>query len=134
MKRPLRGCLWTLGVLLGIFLLILILDSAVPSKAVRDLPDEATEVEEYYKDFGMTGDFKRLLKARIPEHQLAEYARKVGATDKLEVGVERDDISWTGGISWFSPNAPPKYIHREQGYRILIGWEDGFLYFEAIAW
>ena len=120
--------------LLGIVLLILVLDKVIPSKAIRDLPDDATEVEEYYKDFGFTGDFTRVLKARIPEHQVAEYARKVGATEKVEEGKASDYPSWTRSVSWFSPKAPPRYFHHEQSYRILIGWEDGFVYLDAVAW
>jgi hypothetical protein len=134
MKKPSRGCLWILGVLCTAILVILVIDKIVPSKAVRDLPDGATEIHEYYKDFGITGDFSRLLKARIPRDQVQPYALRVGASNEEQGNAGKDYLSWTGGPDWWSPKAPPLYFHQEQGYRILVGWEDGFVYFDAVAW
>lgn len=134
MKKPSRGCLWTLGVLCAAVLAVLVIDKIVPSKAVRNLPEGATEVQEYYRDAGMTGDFSRLLKARIPREQVEAYALRVGASNR-EVGkVGQDYSSWVNGPDWWSPRNPPLYFHYEQGYRILVGWEDGFVYFDAVAW
>lgn len=76
MKKLSRGCSWTLAVVAAGSLLIWILDHVVPSSAVRNLPKGASDINEFYRDSGMSGDFIRLLKARIPREQVAEYAGK----------------------------------------------------------
>jgi hypothetical protein len=128
MKKPSRGCLWTLGVLCTAVLAVLVFDKIVPSKAVRDLPTGATDIQEYYEDFGITGDFTRVLKARIPREQVQAYALRVGAPNQEQGKAGKDYVSWAGGPDWWSPKEPPLYFHYEQGYRILVGWEDGFVY------
>lgn len=134
MKKPSRGCLWTLGVLCAAVIAVLVIDKIIPSKAMRNLPEGATEVQEYYRDAGMTGDFSRLLKARIPREEVEAYAMKVGALNREEGNAGHDYSSWVSGPDWWSPKEPPLYFHYEQGYRILVGWEDGFVYFDAVAW
>jgi hypothetical protein len=134
MKKPSRGCLWTLGVLCAAVLVVLVIDKNVPSKAVRELPEGATEVQEYYRDGGITGDFSRILKARIPREQVEAYALRVGALNREEGKAGQDYSSWVGGPDWWSPKEPPLFFRYEQGYRILVGWEDGFVYFDAVAW
>ena len=134
MKKLSRGCLWTLGVLCVAALAVLVIDKIVPSKAVRNLPEGATGILEYYKVFGITGDFSRLLRARVPREQVEAYAVRVGAPNREQGNAGKDYVSWTGGPDWWSPKDPPLYFHYEQGYRILVGWEDGFVYFDAVAW
>ena len=134
MKKPSLGCLWTLGVLCAAVFTVLVIDKIVPSKAVRDLPEGAAEIQEYYEITGITGDFRRLLKARIPREQVEAYAVRVGASNPEQGKAGRDYFSWVGGPDWWSPKQPPLYFHYEQGYRILVGWEDGFVYFDVVAW
>jgi hypothetical protein len=121
-------------VLCAAVLAVLVFDKIVPSKAVRALPEGATDVQEYYRDAGMTGDFSRLLKARIPRNEVEAYAFKMGAQNRVEGNAGQDYPSWVSGPDWWSPKEPPHYFHHEQGYRILVGWEDGFVYFDAVAW
>ncbi|MBK1789984.1 hypothetical protein [Persicirhabdus sediminis] len=134
MKKPSRGCFWILGIICVAILIVVVLDTFLPSKAVRNLPEGATDIQEHYEDVGFTGDFVRVVKARIPESEVAEYARRVGATRKEAGGAGSDYFSWTGAASWFAPENPPMYFHYEPGYRILVGWEDGYVYFDAAAW
>ena len=134
MNKPSRGRLWSLGALCAIILGLFVIDKVVPSKAVRFLPKGATEIQEDYKVVGISGDFHRLLKARIPKNQVAEYARKVGAPNKEQGGAERDYFSWSGGPQWFSPKEPPLYYSSEKRTRTLVGWEKGFVYFDVVAW
>ena len=132
MKKPSRGCLCTLGVIAAALLTIGIVDTVVPSGAVRALPKGATDIQEYYRDAGMSGDFTRLLKARIPRENVAEYARKVGATDKKEGRAGRVYASWGGfKTKWWNPQEAPLYFSLEGDTSVLVGWEDGFVYFEA---
>lgn len=129
-----RGCIWILGVICLAIITIVVIDVFLPSKAVRNLPDGATEVQEHYSDVGITGDFVRLVKARVPESEVADFARRVGATSEETGGAGSDYFSWSGAASWFSPQKPPMYFHSEPGYRILVGWEDGYVYFDVVAW
>jgi hypothetical protein len=121
-------------VLCAAVIAVLVIDMIIPSKAMRNLPEGATEVQEYYRDAGMTGDFSRLLKARIPREEVEAYAMKVGALNREEGNAGHGYSSWVSGPDWWSPKEPPLYFHYEQGYRILVGWEDGFVYFDAVAW
>ena len=132
MKKPSRGCLWTLGVILGGIVVILLFDTLVPSSAVRNLPKSATEIQEFYREAGMTVDFTRLLKARIPKEDVPEYARRVGAIHKEAGRAGHDYTSWIGyGPEWWDPKEPPMYYFYEGDTRILVGWERGFVYFDA---
>ena len=133
MKKPSRGCLWTLGVLCALVVGLYIADKLIPPKAVRCLPEGATEIQENYKVVGLTADFVRVLKARIPKEQVAEYARKVGAIYPEQGGAGRDYIGWTGP-AWFSPTEPPLFYYSEKDSVILVGWEKGYVYFCAAAW
>jgi hypothetical protein len=134
MKKPSRGCLWTLGVICTVVFALLIADKIVPSKAVRELPDGAKDIQEYYKVVGINGDFRRLLKARIPREQVEAYALRVGAPNREQGKAGKDYFSWVGGPEWWAPKEPPLYYHYEQGYRILVGWEADFVYFDVVAW
>lgn len=129
-----RGCLVIVGVVFVAVLVIMLLDKVIPSKVIRELPDGATEIQEFYKDSGFTGDFRRLLKARIPEDQVAGYARRLGAVSKEAGGAGHEYFSWSSGPSWFDPNSAPRFYFYEPQYRVLVGWEDGFVYFDEVAW
>lgn len=132
MKKPSRGCLWTLGVIAAVFLTIWIVDTVVPSRAVRALPKGATDIQEYHREAGMTGDFTRILKARIPREGVEEYARKVGATHKNNGRAMHVYASWGGyKTKWWNPQEVLLFFCLAGGTTVLVGWEDGFVYFEA---
>lgn len=134
MKKLSRGCSWTLAVVAAGSLLIWLLDHVVPSSAVRNLPKGASDINEFYRDSGMSGDFIRLLKARIPREQVAEYARKVGATHKVEPGKPWTHKSWIRfDLDWWKPKQEPQYYSPDGNARIMVGWEDGYVYFSASA-
>ena len=132
MKKPSRGCLRTLGVVLAGLVAIWLIDKFVPSDAVRNLPKSASEIQEYYHEAGMTVDFTRLLKARVPKEAVPEYARSVGAIHKEEGRAGHDYTSWVGhGPDWWDPKEPPIFYFYEGDTRILVGWENGFVYYDA---
>jgi hypothetical protein len=82
----------------------------------------------------MTGDFLRLLKPRIPKEEVAGYARKVGATNQERGAAGPGYVSWSGGPKWFNPENPPLFFSSEKRTLTLVGWENGFVYFDAVAW
>jgi hypothetical protein len=134
MKKTSRGCLWALGATALFIAMFLLIQSFRPSLPVRMLPKGAAEIQEYYKDYGMTGDFIRLMKARIPENQVEDYARRMGATQKAS-GSPGERVSWSSlGPGWWRPRKPPLYFLKEREYQMLVGWEDGFVYVEIGAW
>jgi hypothetical protein len=88
-------------VLCAAVIAVLVIDMIIPSKAMRNLPEGATEVQEYYRDAGMTGDFSRLLKARIPREEVEAYAMKVGALNREEGNAghgEGAGMLWTRNV------------------------------------
>ena len=112
------------------------ISKGMPSSAKTSLPSTATEVQEYYEDsFLPPGEFHRVLKARMPRHEVEAYAHRVGATKKESGQTGKEFFSWCGGFpEWFNPQEDPLYYYYEQQYRILVGWEDGYVYFDAMAW
>ena len=106
-----------------------------PSLARTSLPDTATEIQEYYENtFLPPGEFHRLLKARMPRHEVEAYAHRVGATKRESGQTGKEFFSWAGAEEWFTPQEDPLYYYHERQYRILVGWEDGYVYFDARAW
>ena len=134
MKNLSRRSLLILGIVFSGCIIAFLTYTLFQSKAVRSLPRGATEIQEYYEGTGMSGDFSRLLKARIAEEDLAVYARKVGAVHRDDGNIGLPATSWSSGPAWFNPKNPPKYSYHEQEYRILVGWEDGFVYLDVVQW
>jgi len=125
-------------IILGIF----IADKVIPSRARRALPSSATNIQEYYADFGITGDFVRVLKAHLPESDFQIYADNLGLTkyDPAVQGSEYDTIKTGAGDvpKWWEQPQPMdncffKYTPGEDYYTRII-WNDGWVYFIAQSW
>ena len=119
--------------------LLIIVDKGVPSNARRALPESATEVQEYYSDSIFTGDFTRILKARLPEKDFPLYAKNLGLTEKYDSSKhnrrEHDDLETSmGGMpEWW--NEPMEldncYFLLDREYINRIKWKDGWVYYVA---
>lgn len=139
LKRPSPGflaCLFIFGIPYALGIYAYVGDRYMPSKVVRALPEGAMDIEEHYEGMGITGDSVRLVKARIPKNQVAAYATRMGAI--LPVDKERpwnNLVHWSSGPKWWSPPKDPLFFYSsEQGYRLLVGWENGFVYYDAFEW
>ncbi|MCH7226592.1 hypothetical protein [Haloferula sp. A504] len=100
---------------------------------MRTLPTGAADIQEFYRDH-WNGDFVRLVRAKIPESELREYALKVGAKKVVTEDHPAEIISWSHGPSWWSPEGLPRYCSSGPDQRVLVGWQDGYVYFDAAAW
>ena len=138
----LYGCLTPLILLALLILGIFVADKVIPSSARRALPSSATDIQEYYADFGMTGDFVRVLKARLPESDFPEYASNLSLTKYAPAihGAEYDTIKTGAGDvpKWWDQPQPMdncyfKYTPGED-YYTRITWSDGWVYFISQAW
>ena len=136
------GCLLPLVLIAILILGITIADKVIPSRARRALPSSGADVQEYYSDSGFTGDFVRVLKARLPEADFQQYASNLGLTkyDPAIHGAEYDTIKIGAGDVpkwWNDPremdNCYFKYTPGEE-YYTRITWKDGWVYFISQAW
>ena len=105
-----------------------------PSNARTRLPDTATEIQEFYEESLFPPEFNLLLKARIPEHEVEAYAQLMGAINKESGQTGKEFFSWSRNIDWFDPQEDPLYYHYEQQYRIIVGWENGYVYLDVCQW
>lgn len=139
LKGPSLGflvCLFIFGIPYAVGGYAYVGDTYMPSKVVRALPEGAMDIEEHYEWGGITGDFVRLVKARIPKDQVAAYAARMGATSPVKKEMSWENlVYWSGGPKWWKPPKDPLYFYSsEQGYRLLVGWENGFVYYDAVEW
>ena len=135
MKKNSKGCLIVLCIIATFILAVFIADKFIPSGAIQKLPSNASEIEEHYQSFGINGDYQRLLRAKIPQEEVEGYAKKLGATNEYNKdNASHFPSSWSRLDPWFAPQDPPLYYFQETGYRILIGWEDGYVYLDVFAW
>ena len=130
MKRRRAVAIWIIGALGMALLGIYVWDRFAPSLARRALPKSASEVQESYMEFG-TGDFIRVLKARVPREEVDLYATRVGA---LPPGgsVSAGMTSWPPSTApWWNPPQKPLYYHAVNRTAVAVGWFDGYVYFSA---
>lgn len=109
-------------------------ENGEPLLARTSLPSIATEIQEHYESTIIPPEFHSLVKARMPKDEVEAYAHKVGATIKETGETIGEYLSWVGGPTWFKPKKHPLYYYHEQQYRVLVGWEDGYVYFDATGW
>lgn len=99
-------------------------------------------MQEYYHD-SWTGDFVRLLKARLPQADFPQYAKNLGLTERFDPVIHADiggtihSLRFVAGKKWFDP--PPAdqttYFRHERGrhhsYSEVLWYSNGFVYFIA---
>ena len=116
-------------------------DALIPSVVRRALPATASEVHEYYNDSGFTGDFLRCLKAKMPQSEMPRFAAKLGLAQRYDPRKDaKSPVSFSAadGISWWSQpktlnGAYFKYTPGSESYSVAT-YQDGYVYFLAIAW
>jgi len=120
-----------------------IADKVIPSKARRALPSSATDIQEHYSDAGFTGDFTRVLKARLPEQDFLLYAKNLGLTEKYDPSKHDSISSHVGTIVGRVPNwwDDPRDLDNcyflytpDKDFMERIKWKNGWVYFLAISW
>jgi len=116
-------------------------NALTPSSVRQALPASASNVQEYYSDDGFHGDFVRCLQADMPQSEMPRFAAKLGLLQrynakrdaKLLLGFTTSDaISW-----WQLPTSlDGAYFEckpSSSSYS-LAKYENGHVYFKAIAW
>ena len=125
-------------VMIGVLGISLIAHRIIPSSEIRALPEQATEVQEFYKNYGL--DHVYVIKAKMPQHLVEAYAQKVGAEHEKSSGKMPMSFSSieTGGFpdrpGWWSPPSEILFFYNEPGFYRTIGWADGYMYYEEGSW
>lgn len=128
--------------LLPVFLLsvVAILDKVIPSAARRALPVTATDIQEYYDSSLPSGDYTRLLKARVPENQVAVFARKMGVTERYVARKHADlpVVIPSGEMPWWKPRARLEgalfFCPPGREFSAVALYSDGYLYYSEFKW
>jgi len=113
----------------------------LPRSARSALPNSATEVREYAWDDNFHGDFIRLLKAKMPESEMAAYAARLGLHERFDATLHSGlPLNFSGGekLDWWNPpdSLAGAYFKHEPGKEsfVMVGYRDGWVYFVATAW
>ena len=133
-KKTRWGCLAVLILLALPIGMVFITDPGDPDYAKINLPETATEIQEHYWSTSIPPEFHSILKARISRDEVEAYANKVGAIKKVSGKRGEYSMSWMGSLEWFSPKKEPLFYYHEQQYRIIVGWEDGYVYYDEMKW
>ncbi|MCF6312588.1 MAG: hypothetical protein L3J39_09070 [Verrucomicrobiales bacterium] len=130
--------LWVLSIPFAVGGYAVVADKYVPSRVIRALPEGATDVTEYYSGASFTGDFERIMKARIAKNQVEAYAMRLGANSPVVGKMSLRKLGWLGkptaGGQWWDPPKKPLFFHSEEGFRKLVGWKNGFVYVDVVMW
>jgi hypothetical protein len=108
--------------------------------AKRALPWSASEVREFYHDYGIIPDYTYALKAKLHHQQLESYAISLGLSRYFvdaepEHPIGFDDLVdaewWNPPASW--SNAYVDFQPENEHVR-LLRWSDGYVYFLSAGW
>ena len=107
------------------------------------LPEGLTEVKEYYRDTGLSGDYIRLLKAKASKEDYETLAQKLKLTQKYSEYLKTRKIN----IRKRAIHNPPDWWDEpmeshdfyfikdfNKEYERRLKWKDGWLYFATEAW
>lgn len=137
-KKPKLRLLWAL---VGVVVISLGVALLIPHPARSALPSSATEVREYAWDDNFHGDFFRLLKAKMPESDVAAYAARLGLRERYDTNTHGGlPLNFSGGekLDWWNPpdSLAGAYFKHEPGKEsfVMVGYRDGWVYFIAAAW
>ena len=149
LSRGKRIALTVLGVIIALPLVLvgglLVADKLIPSNVRKALPADATDVNEYYTDNLFLGDFVRYVKAKMPESEMPEFARKLSLSQRyspaavpVRPGFSLDFDGETRINSWWnsSPALNGAYIKIGPGTEAysIAKYANGYVYFKAISW
>ena len=137
------GCLTPLAVITLLVVGVWLADVLLPSHARRALPGSAYDIKEYYDGYGISGDFVRILKARLPESDFIKYAEALHLSEKYDPavhGLKYDAVKLGAGDVpdwWDEPRDMDNcYFSHTLGdeYVARVKWKNGWVYFIAQAW
>ena len=105
---------------------------------VHALSSFATDVQVYDGDVSPNGDFIRGIRARCSEAEFHRFARSEGllytGTGDLPAGCP----GWGGfPVAWWTPPRSSHgvyYSYEDGGYRRLLSYQDGVLYYDIFRW
>ncbi len=110
-----------------------------PSRARTALPWGATDVNEFYQDYGILPDFVRVLRARIDSDDFDGYARRLGLNRNYSTD-RSPAIQWPRNCNqdWWNPpesleNARYQYSDGDEYFAVAV-YHEGFVYFAASSW
>jgi hypothetical protein len=139
------GCLTPILAIVTLFAVAFLWDKFVPSSVRRALPPSASEVKEFYWEAGVTGDFTRCLKAKLPESDFPVFAKNLGLKTRFDPKIHGNvpladrGAGMTSEInSWWNPPAASgtTYLDYTPGdnYVSYLKYADGHVYFLAHEW
>lgn len=127
---------------LGIaFVGIWLADAYLPSRLRLSLPSSATEIQEYYREWG-NGDYTRILKARLPIEDYQRFANRLRFDGKYAItnGIPptRSRFPIVGGPPWWNPPDDPELANFKDDPRhdsaTSIRYKDGWVYYLSVSW
>ena len=130
-------------ILLIILTLLIFSCSEKTSYVKLMLPKTATEVKEHYQDRGFSGDYTRLIKAKVTKEEYEDYAIRLNLTDKysdyLKTNTHQSFMRENSNTPewWDEPKDLNDFyyvrdINKE--YERRLKWKDGWLYPATEAW
>ena len=134
------GCLAPVLIFGPLILVVLSLDSLIPSAARKALPSGAMDVQEYYSG---CVDFVRCLKAALPEEQYPLYAKNLGLQERFDPAMHAKfapaiDLGVGGAPSWWNPPSASSttYFEYTEGKQSIcvLKYANGHVYFMASSW
>jgi hypothetical protein len=127
-----------------ILTVLLLLSSCTKDSYARKLlPKGVTEIKEYYRDTGFSGDFIRLLKAKSSKEDYEVLATKLKLTEKFTDYVKTRKImirkrSIVNPPEWWDEpmDSNDYYFIKDisKEYEQRLKWKDGWLYLATEAW
>jgi hypothetical protein len=121
---------------LGLLILPNLLVRVIPSKAMRSLPESATDIHEEY-DGCVCYDFSRILQAKLAKVDYLKFIENYGGLTKYDKEVHGDDIlikincGHGQAPDWWTENnrnVDEGYFLPEAGdYFVSVKYIDGYL-------
>ena len=105
---------------------------------LRLLRFHGSDLREHYEGGGFTGDYVRCIRAKCTEELFHRYAQQQGLKHILSGSLPEGCAGWYSfSEPWWTP--PRSYggtycEFRPGGYRRLLAYSDGFLYYDISAW
>ena len=105
---------------------------------MRLLHSGASDIRNHYEDGGFTGDFARQIRATCSPEFFHEYARQQRLLPVENGTLPEGCPGWGYGAGrWWSPPRDytgAYYTFEKGGYRRLLAYRGGFLYYDICAW
>ncbi|MEI6071520.1 MAG: hypothetical protein WCS31_06990 [Verrucomicrobiae bacterium] len=146
MSRPLHpgvkwGCLVPIVPILIAIVGVVLLNRFTPSAPRSKLPPSATDIQEYYSVSG-NGDFVRLIKAKMPQQEYPEYARRLQLVTIFDPATHRNlesmiNIGIGGAPPWWNPPKASKTTYFENNksdYLQVLSYSNGYVYYLVASW